>query len=70
MRAGRWAVPYKFDPSITLGQAVARTFVFRIERVWVWIGVAVVCGWIVGLNILIIFSMQFFPRVHPHDLNS
>ncbi|BDA47821.1 probable pleiotropic drug resistance protein 1 [Coccomyxa sp. Obi] len=58
---GGWAVPYVYDPSITLGRAVANNFDFRIRRVWVWVGVAVACAWIVGLNILTILAMQFFP---------
>lgn len=61
-------MPYQYEPSITLGQAVARNFDFHIRRVWVWAGVAVVCAWIVGLNILIIFAMQFFPR-RPHEVS-
>ena len=67
MHAGRWAVPYEFNPSITLGQAVAATFDFKIKRVWVWIGIAVNCAWIVGLNVLTIFALKFFPRECPFN---
>lgn len=63
--AGRWKVPYEFDASITLQQAVARTFDFKTDRLWVWLGIAVNCGWIVGLNILTVFAMQLFPRTSP-----
>ncbi|EIE18194.1 putative pleiotropic drug resistance protein 3 [Coccomyxa subellipsoidea C-169] len=58
----RWAVPYQFNPSITIGQAVAQSLDFRIKRVWVWAGIAVVSAWIVGLNLLTILALKLFPR--------
>jgi hypothetical protein len=60
--AARWHKPYVFYPSETLAAAVARQMGFRIARVWVWVGVAVVCAWIVGLNILVIFAMALLKR--------
>ena len=38
--AARWDVPYKYDPSETLGSATANEFGWRNHRVFVWVGVS------------------------------
>ena len=38
---------------------------FRHDRFWVWIGMAIAIGWIIGLNILILFSLEIFNRMSP-----
>ena len=42
--AARWDVPYKFNPSVTLGSATANEFGWRDHRVFVWVGVSQRCG--------------------------
>ncbi|CAK0748752.1 hypothetical protein CVIRNUC_001857 [Coccomyxa viridis] len=54
----RWQVPYKFHPEVTLGNAVASEFGWRNHRVFVWVGVAVACGWICLLNVLTILALK------------
>ena len=42
--------------------AILTQYDFRQDRFWVWIGMAIACAWIIGLNILILFSMEIFNR--------
>ena len=39
-RAARWDIPYRYNPSETLGSATANEFGWRNHRVFVWVGVS------------------------------
>lgn len=51
MTAGRWDKPDPADPGQTLAQSLYRQFSFHEGSAWIWIGVGVVIGWIVVLNV-------------------
>ncbi|KAK9902782.1 hypothetical protein WJX75_005811 [Coccomyxa subellipsoidea] len=48
---GRWDKPDPADPGQTLAQSLYRQFSFHEGSAWIWIGVGVVIGWIVVLNV-------------------
>ncbi|EIE18006.1 putative pleiotropic drug resistance protein 3 [Coccomyxa subellipsoidea C-169] len=47
----RWAKPDPANPDQTLAESLYRQFAFHKGSVWIWVGVGVVLGWIVLLNI-------------------
>jgi hypothetical protein len=51
LTAGRWDKPDPADPGQTLAQSLYRQFSFHEGSAWIWIGVGVVIGWIVVLNV-------------------
>ena len=50
-RAGQWAKPDPDNPGQTVAESLYRQFSFHEGSGWIWIGVGVVLGWIVLLNI-------------------
>ncbi|KAK9836509.1 hypothetical protein WJX74_001987 [Apatococcus lobatus] len=54
----RWKKPAPSNPGKSLMVAVEDQFSFRHLRAWIWIGMAVAIAWIIGLNILIFFSLE------------
>ncbi|BDA51445.1 ABC transporter G family member 36 [Coccomyxa sp. Obi] len=48
---GRWAKPDPGNPGQTVAESLYRQFSFHEGSGWIWIGVGVVVGWIVLLNI-------------------
>ncbi len=43
-------------------EAILTQLSSRHDRFWVWIGMVIAIAWIVGLNILILLSMEYFNR--------
>ena len=46
--------------------ALLTQYDFRQQRLWVWIGMAISVAWIIGLNVLVLFSMELFNRMLLH----
>ena len=68
--AARWKKPAPSQPGNSLMDAILTQYDFRQERLWVWIGMAISVAWIIGLNILVLFSMELFNRMLLHPLRS
>ncbi|KAK9857560.1 hypothetical protein WJX84_006546, partial [Apatococcus fuscideae] len=56
----RWKKQAPSQPGSSLMEAILHENRFRHDRFWVWIGMAIAIGWIIGLNILILFSLEIF----------
>lgn len=45
--------------------AILTQYSFRHDRFWVWIGMCIAIAWVIGMNILVLFTMEIFNRAFP-----
>lgn len=49
-------------PSVPLWTSILNMFNFRHERLWVWIAFAVVGGWVILINIMLMLAFTILRR--------
>lgn len=60
--ADRWNAPYQYNTSMTIGQATLQRYGFRQHRIWVWLAIAITIVWLIGLNILCVYTLKWLDR--------
>lgn len=51
------------DSGEDLSTTILETYDFRHSRLWVWLAFAVVGGWVLLLNTVLVLASQFIPGI-------